>query len=192
MNAAPDRYYTWDAAYVLGSLSPAERRDFEEHLAGCPACQAAVSELAGMPGLLAQVPPEDAALLAVAPAESIEEAPPPDMLASMRSRQAGGRRRIVGIVGTAAAAALLVLAGIGYGLGLLPLGPGGPRLLAFSTVMPSGMTAVVNLIPVANGTDVAVQCTYGESNEPTPGGGYETYRVCASDDDETVLRASLR
>ena len=176
MNAAPDRYYTWDAAYVLGSLSPAERRDFEEHLAGCPACQAAVSELAGMPGLLAQGPPEDAALLAVAPAESIE-APPPDMLAAVRSRQAGGRRRIVGIVGTAAAAALLVLAGIGYGLGLLPLGPGSPRLLAFSTVMPSGMTAIVNLIPVANGTDVAVQCTYGESNEPTPGGGHENYRI---------------
>jgi hypothetical protein len=232
MNTAPDRYYTWDAAYVLGSLSPAERRDFEEHLAGCPACQAAVSELAGMPGLLAQVPPEDVALLAVAPAESIEEAPPPDMLAAMRSRQAGGRRRVVGIVATAAAAAVLVLAGIGYGLGLLPLGPS-PRLLAFSTVVPSGMTAIVDLIPVANGTDVAVQCTYGESNEPTPGGGYETYRVYvvdrsghesmvkewpakpnrtmtpkghtnlrlrqiekveirASDDDETVLRASLR
>ena len=117
----------------------------------------------------------------MAPAESIEEAPPPDMLAAMRSRRAGGRRRIVGIVATAAAAAVLVLAGIGYGLGLLPLGPSGPRLLAFSTVMPSGMTAIVDLIPVANGTDVAVQCTYGESNEPTPGGGYETYRVYVVD-----------
>jgi hypothetical protein len=181
MNAAPDRYYTWDAAYVLGSLSPAERRDFEEHLAGCQACQAAVSELAGMPGLLAQVPPEDAALLAVAPAESIEEAPPPDMLAAVRSRQAGNRRRIIGIVATAAAAAVLVLAGIGYAVGLLPLGPSGPQHLAFSSVMPSGMTANVELIPVSDGTDVAVQCTYAESNEPTPGGGYETYRVYVID-----------
>ena len=77
VNAGADRFSTWDAAYVLGSLSPAERREFEEHLAGCPACQAAVSELAGMPGLLAQVPPEDAALLAVAPAEIIDDAPPP-------------------------------------------------------------------------------------------------------------------
>ena len=34
------------------------------------ACQAAVSELAGLPGLLAQVSPEDAALLAAAPAIS--------------------------------------------------------------------------------------------------------------------------
>jgi hypothetical protein len=28
MNAAPDSYSTWDAAYVLGSLSPAERREY--------------------------------------------------------------------------------------------------------------------------------------------------------------------
>ena len=25
-------YATWDAAYVLGSLSPADRREFEAHL----------------------------------------------------------------------------------------------------------------------------------------------------------------
>lgn len=43
------------------------------------------------------------------------------------------------------------------------------------------MTAVVDLIPVADGTDVAVQCTYGESNEPKPGGGYEKYRIYVVD-----------
>ena len=53
MNAIPDKFAQWDAAYVLGALSPAERREFEEHLASCPPCQAAVSELAAMPGLLA-------------------------------------------------------------------------------------------------------------------------------------------
>ena len=47
---------------MLGALSPAERREFEEHLASCPSCQAAVSELAS-PGLLAQLPPDDAAML---------------------------------------------------------------------------------------------------------------------------------
>ena len=67
VTAPIDRYGSWDAAYVLGALSPAERREFEEHLAGCPGCQAAVSELAGLPGLLAQVSPEDAALLAATP-----------------------------------------------------------------------------------------------------------------------------
>ena len=63
MNTIPDKFAQWDAAYVLGALSPAERREFEEHLATCPHCQAAVSELAGIPGLLAQVSPADAAML---------------------------------------------------------------------------------------------------------------------------------
>ena len=75
MNAIPDKFAQWDAAYVLGALSPAERREFEEHLASCPPCQAAVSELAAVPGLLAQVSPADAAML-------VDD-----------SRQSGGARR---------------------------------------------------------------------------------------------------
>lgn len=49
-----DRYSDWDGAYVLGALSPAERHEYEQHLAGCPGCGAAVRELAGIPGLLAR------------------------------------------------------------------------------------------------------------------------------------------
>ncbi|MCZ2263463.1 anti-sigma factor family protein, partial [Isoptericola sp. QY 916] len=60
MTAPTDPYREWDAAYVLGALSPADRRDYEEHLAGCDACRAAVAELAGLPGLLASVPAEHA------------------------------------------------------------------------------------------------------------------------------------
>ena len=41
-----------DAAYVLGALSPAERLEFERHLAGCDDCSRSVRSLAGMPGLL--------------------------------------------------------------------------------------------------------------------------------------------
>ena len=182
MNAAADRYYTWDAAYVLGSLSPAERREYEEHVAGCAACQAAVSELAGMPGLLARVPPEDAALLAVAPAESIDDGPPPGMLTAVKSRQAGRRRRrMVAMMGAAAAAVVLVLGGIGYALGLLPPGPSGPQRLAFATVAPTTMTAWVDVIPVANGTDIAVQCSYGELDQPPPGGAYTKYKIYVVD-----------
>jgi hypothetical protein len=168
VNSAADRFTTWDAAYVLGSLSPADRREFEEHLAGCPACQAAVSELAGLPGLLGQVPPEDAALLAAAPAEVVGDAPPPDMLAAVRSRRASRRRRTAGILAGAAAAVLLVLAGIGYALGLPPLGPSERQRLAFDTVAPTTMTAWVDVIPVENGTDIAVQCSYGELDNPQP------------------------
>ncbi|GEA87458.1 anti-sigma factor family protein [Cellulomonas cellasea] len=51
-----DPYREWDAAYVLGALAPDERREFEQHLAGCPACREAVGDLAGMPALLGMVP----------------------------------------------------------------------------------------------------------------------------------------
>src|SRR5689334_12737371 len=49
--AFEDPYVLWDAAYVLGSLSSAERREFENHMSACPSCRAAVSELSGMPAL---------------------------------------------------------------------------------------------------------------------------------------------
>jgi len=40
---APDRYALWDAAYMLGSLSSTERREYENHLSGCPSCRASVA-----------------------------------------------------------------------------------------------------------------------------------------------------
>ena len=48
----------WDGAYVLGSLSPADRLQFEQHLSGCADCARGVRELAGMPGLLGRVRPD--------------------------------------------------------------------------------------------------------------------------------------
>ncbi len=46
------KYALWDAAYVLASLSEADRREFEAHLGECPSCRDAVTELSGMPALL--------------------------------------------------------------------------------------------------------------------------------------------
>jgi hypothetical protein len=171
VNGPSDRFATWDAAYVLGALSPVERREYEEHLAGCAACQAAVAELAGMPGLLAQVPPEDAALLAAAPVEVLDDGPPPDLLAKIRGRS-DRRWRLTRTVVGAAAALLLVLAGTAYAVGLLPFGSSEPRRVAFEAVQPTGLTAVADVVPVENGTNIEVQCAYGETNEPWPGGGY--------------------
>ena len=48
-------YEMWDAAYVLGSLSSVERREYEAHLSTCPSCRAAVGEIGGMRALLAQL-----------------------------------------------------------------------------------------------------------------------------------------
>ncbi len=188
MNGLSDRFATWDAAYVLGALSPAERREYEEHLAGCPACQTAVSELAGLPGLLAQVPAEDAALLAAAPgAEVLDDGPPPDLLARMRARPARRWRRTGALVG-AAAALVLVLAGIAYAVGLLPFVSSEPQRLAFTAVNPTGLTAVVDVVPDENGTSIAVECVYGEVGEPTQGAyaSYDIYVVGRDGQDELV------
>ena len=55
-----DDYASWDGAYVLGALSPADRRAYEEHLRDCDECVRSLSELAGLPGILGRVVPEEA------------------------------------------------------------------------------------------------------------------------------------
>ena len=180
MTAPIDRYGSWDAAYVLGALSPAERREFEEHLAGCPGCQAAVSELAGLPGLLAQISPEDAALLAATP-DRLDDGPPRGLLSKMISGERARRRRLVGIVVGGAAALAILLGGIGYAAGLLPVGAREPQRVAFYAVAPTGLTANARLVPVTNGTDIEVECVYAKDNEPTPGGAYAVYVILVVD-----------
>ena len=46
MNPDHARFAEWDSAYVLGALSPSDRREFEEHLEICELCRRAVAELA--------------------------------------------------------------------------------------------------------------------------------------------------
>lgn len=179
MSDTSDRFATWDAAYVLGALAPDERREYEEHLAGCPSCQTAVSELAGLPGLLAQVPAEDASALvpAAATTEVLDDGPPPGLL--VRARPASPRRgRLVASVAGVTAGVLLVLAGVAYAVGLLPFGSDDPRRLAFASVGPTGLTAVVDVLPVGDGTDINVECVDGQ---PGAGGGYASYRIYVVD-----------
>ncbi|MBC7443355.1 MAG: zf-HC2 domain-containing protein, partial [Ramlibacter sp.] len=75
MNTPADLYADWDGAYVLGALSPADRRDYERHLNDCVACSQAVAHLVGLPGLLAQVP-LDQALQLDQPVDSRVDAAP--------------------------------------------------------------------------------------------------------------------
>lgn len=49
----------WDAAYVLGSLSEADRCEFEAHLDRCTSCRDSVTELSRMPALLALLNPDE-------------------------------------------------------------------------------------------------------------------------------------
>jgi anti-sigma factor RsiW len=188
VNEIPDRFAQWDAAYVLGALSPAERREFEEHKAHCAACQAAVAELAALPGLLAQISPADAAMLSLAndtsaehaetPAlsaaqtEVIEHGPPPSLLPKMIKKARMRRRRMVAAIAGIAAAVILLIGGLAIGTRLLPQSP---QRVAFSPVVPSGITAVADVIPGTDSTQINVECVYAEVNDPRPGGSHETY-----------------
>ena len=58
-----DRFHDWDAAYVLGALDVDDRRAYERHLAHCATCSAAVSEMAGLPGILGKLSSQDAVAL---------------------------------------------------------------------------------------------------------------------------------
>ena len=79
-------YAMWDAAYVLGSLSPAERREFETHMGTCKPCRQAVAEISGMPALLSRLDKDDvAAIDEHGQAESAPE--PPARVADVASGQ---------------------------------------------------------------------------------------------------------
>ncbi len=102
-------YATWDAAYVLGSLSPTDRREYEAHLSVCPMCNQAVSELSGMPALLSKL---DGGTVAAMGADDLTAAPDmaPNLLPSLLSEVHRRRRRVRMVTWTSGAAAAVLLA----------------------------------------------------------------------------------
>ena len=168
-----------DGAYVLGALSPAFRRAFEEHLSGCDACQRSVRELAGLPGLLARV---DAGVLE---SPVTDEAVPAGVLpALLRDVRQERRRRTWLTAGTAAAAAVVVatgtfaLAGLGDSGGGPSAGPPAASSPATGQAMrpvgnPIGVRATLDLAPVAWGTRLELVCSYQGEAYAAP----ETYAL---------------
>jgi anti-sigma factor RsiW len=110
-----DRYAMWDAAYVLGSLSGGDRREFEAHMATCAQCRQAVAELSGVPALLSQLDlSEMAAIGEFGGTAGMLQDPPalspdllPTLLATVRWRRR--RARVTTWVASAAAAAVLAI-----------------------------------------------------------------------------------
>jgi hypothetical protein len=132
------------AAYVLGALSPAERSDYERHMAECPICRTDVAELAVLPGLLGRldvtaaeqaaaqpgggviaeavppvIPGARAGVYAESVGERLEMSPDslPTLLAAARRTRARDRRRRrwQTVSATLVAACAAVLATIGIG-----------------------------------------------------------------------------
>lgn len=105
-------YAMWDAAYVLGSLSAADRREYEEHLADCPACRSAVADISGVPALLSQLDRDSVTALDPGPGAAM-----PDLLPSLLAGVHRRRRRTRMMTWAASGAAAAVL-GIGVLVGV--------------------------------------------------------------------------
>jgi len=186
-----DQYAEWDAAYVLGALSPSDRRAYERHLAECAACRAAVAELAGMPGLLSTLTAGHAeALVAEVPGAGLpdDDGPAPydvdpglapvvslTSLAGAARRSRTRRRSLLAV----AASALVVAGAIGgstlAGSGLFaPDGVGttppsaavaGARTIELRPVGDARMRADLVVTPTDWGTSLEWSCDY----PPEPG-----------------------
>jgi hypothetical protein len=161
-----DRYATWDAAYVLGSLSSAERREFEAHLETCDRCRAAVGEISGMPALLAMLDAADVHAL-----ETEQEPPPlrPELRTQVLDRVRWRRRRSRLLTAAAvglAAALLAVGMVIAIRPGIVGLQSGttevAARELTMTKLAETPFSATVALRSFAWGTRIDMACSYGD------------------------------
>ncbi|RIJ78073.1 hypothetical protein D1871_04075 [Nakamurella silvestris] len=192
MTYESDPFADWDAAYVLGLLAPADRRDFERHLAGCPACTTAVAELAGMPGILGALSREEA--LALDP-ERPERPEHPEHQESARPRppslpvadptSPARRNRARQLVLAAAVVLLLVGAGTVVGRWAIPTSvsaTSAPAGIAVSMtpVRPGTMTADLRVITKAWGTRFEWTCQYLDTGWAADGPA-PTYQLVVTD-----------
>lgn len=153
-------YAMWDAAYVLGSLSADERREFESHLAGCPECRDAVAELSGVPALLGQLSRDEVTEL---DPSGTGPAIPVGLLPSLLDAVHRRRRRARVLIWAASAAAAVVLgAGVLLGVqGSADLFGGSsptPAAQAMGQVGTKFLTSTVSLSRQRWGTFVNLQC----------------------------------
>jgi hypothetical protein len=153
-------------AYSMGLLEERDRREFEDHLAGCPACAAEVAELSPMAALLRGVE-----LRGVEPAGAEGGEPAAGRepgggdvteLLRRRARQQRQRRRWQVALG-AVAGIVLIGGGIGVGIAAAPQnGPPPPPPLALTgqlhsaTDLGTGVAGTVGLVAKAWGTQVTL------------------------------------
>ena len=170
-------YEMWDGSYLLGSLSPAERREFEAHLDGCEQCSRAVRDLAGLPGLLGRIGPE---VFDEPAPEPLPETLLPRLSRAVRRDQ---RRRTWLTAGIAAAAAVAVTTGGAIALDRHSSAPvadnsrpgvvqSSSRLMTPAQGSHDPMVASVALTPVAWGTRLDLTCSYPARGVAYEGGSY--------------------
>lgn len=162
-----DRYATWDAAYVLGALLSAERREFEAHLETCDRCRSAVTDLSGMPALLGLL---DAADVVGLDGEQSEPPPlRPEVMVSVLDKVRWRRRRSRWLMSAAVGVAAALLA-VGLVIAIRPEVVGlqnGSKTqpvaqLAMNKLATTPFSATVALSSFAWGTRIDMACSYGQ------------------------------
>ena len=159
------RYAMWDAAYVLGSLSAVDRREFEAHMATCPACREAVAELSGVPALLSQLNRDEVAAIGESgPSEPLSGTPAlsPELLPSLLAKVRWRRRRTRVTTWVASSAAAVVL-GIGVLVGVQAHYSTPPQQLTasaqpMSQIATTMLTSTVSLSSQHWGTSINLKC----------------------------------
>lgn len=162
-----DRYVTWDAAYVLGSLTSSERREYEAHLETCERCRSAVAEISGVPALLAMMDLEDVRALD----EETPETPPlrPEVLDSVLDKVRWRRRRSRWLMSAAVGVAAALLA-VGAVIAIRP------EIVGLENYTPQETTQAMDMAKVSDtpinasitltgfgwGTRIDMACSYGE------------------------------
>ncbi|MEV0294436.1 zf-HC2 domain-containing protein [Nocardia sp. NPDC050710] len=171
MTDIADDYSTWDAPYVLGSLSRVERREYEDHLAGCGDCQTAVTDLAGLPGMLALVDPDTAlAMIEPAPQGAREpEVPPvpqllPRLADAAERRRKRGRWVTFGAAVAAAAAAVAIAVPLVGSVNITTNEPTTSEQVfaerAMEPLEPTPVSANVKIVTTDGRTRVVMTCRY--------------------------------
>ncbi len=165
---ANDPFVTYDAAYVLGALSPEERAEYEKHLRDCDACASSVRELAGMPGLLAQADPPVSGFPAADP-------PPERLLPDVLRRVRRGRRLRNAVTATSAGVAVAACVALGVVVALpASAPPPDPPSTAMTVLGQFPVQADARLVRQEWGTQVDMSCSYdaGETRESHDGRDY--------------------
>ena len=148
--------------YLLGAIEPAQRALVERHLAGCQACRAELSDLAGLPSLLRRVPAD--AVLQLQADDTVQATPPPPLSALLARMAAVRRRRWI------LTFAAVVITGIAAAWGVQTLRAAAPlppaaatawaRAVTVQAANPiTGIWAAVRYTAQPWGTELAVRIT---------------------------------
>jgi hypothetical protein len=158
-----DDIANWDAAYVLGALTPEERREYEDYLAANPQRAAALTEFSSLPSILDVLSPEEAlALVSSDDAARVER--PLDLMPSLaraaERRQRRSRRNFMVMVTATAAAFLAVGVIVTAAVMGRPQPSTTPTLQAMTSTGRPGVTAQLAVTEKKWGTRLDWQCQY--------------------------------